>query len=136
MCVLQDDPYLMHLGPATELIRYPELRALKLKNPYLVHFGIPLARDSEFWPLFRHELQRQREFGLVQRSRDIWITRKIEKHEGMDARSLGYESVLFPFVLLLGAIGLGFATLIVEILLTWSVKAERVCVTTMYSVSE
>ena len=63
--------------------------------------GIPWAKNSEFWPLYRHELMRQREAGLLKYSRDRWLpSKKPSPPEGQDARSLGYESVIFPFIVL------------------------------------
>ena len=93
---------------------FSQLHILKLDNPFKIHTGMPIARDSEFWSLFRHELMRFRENGLMRRAKANWFDQPLSASHSPGseeaATSLGYESVAFPFLIL--CFGAGTAALI------------------------
>ena len=87
------------------------LTALKLENPFHIHSGIPMIKDSEFWQLYQYELRRQREHGLMDKANRKWLQEPVREQVGRNdvARVLGLESVAFPFVVLVAA---GLASLV------------------------
>ena len=105
----------MFLGYAVEFVAYEGLTSLRLRNPYRELQAIPLAKDSEFWQLFNHELTRQNEFGLMQRAKDKWIPRPLKTAKEQTAQVLDFKTLFFPFLVLLSSVGLAFVVLGAEI---------------------
>ena len=86
---------------------------------------MPMARDSEFWQLYRHELLRYREHGLLQRAKNIWIDQPISMSRGDEKTddpetTVGYESVVFPFVVLVSGGTFSIMVAIYEYLMNWA----------------
>ena len=60
--------------------------------------GMALQKDSEFTALFNHHIFELLQTGVVDRIRHEWMDRADGDFWVVEAVTLGYENVLFPFV--------------------------------------
>ena len=104
----------MHVGPSLVFIAHKSIRSYSLKNSFNEFQCIPMVDNSEFLPLFRHELMRHREFGLLQRARDMWIPKAPKDSTEQEAKPLGFETLAFQFIILACSVGFAFTALGLE----------------------
>ena len=87
------------------------LEVLSLEDALTHHVAFGFQKDSEFRQLFDHHLFKMEQSGLLDK-----IKTKPKPHESKitSALSLGYNNVMFPFVILLSGFGLALACILIE----------------------
>ena len=79
----------------------PDLKALKMVDMTPVSQGFGLQKNSEFLDLFKHQMIKLAEVGILNRMKSKWPdTSRNEEFEMAQPAALGFNNVLFPFTLL------------------------------------
>ena len=77
-----------------------EVMALKMDDTYYSRRGFALRGDSEYLPLFNHHLLKAFETGILHRHKVLWQEKPPIKIGLTEPKPLGFNNVMFPFILL------------------------------------
>ena len=68
--------------------------------------AISLQKGSEFLHQFNYNLEKLLERGIIHKLNADWSKKKVVNYEAPPAMSLGYDNLLFPFVIIVGGTGI------------------------------
>ena len=109
-------------GAASTFYKYPDLTALDIKEKKRILNGIGLAKNSEFKSLIDFHLGLLEESGVLAKLTNKWLENgKMDplpnaNNDMASASVLGYDNILFPFLILVGGIALSLALSLMEFL--------------------
>lgn len=100
------------------------LLALDLEDQQYDHQTFAFKRESEFVDIFNFEIKKMEESGVLQRIRNKWTkpfdvtTAETSENGKIQAIQLGFENVIFPFIIITTGICTGVLLLCSEKLFT------------------
>ena len=106
----------------SSFIENQNLLALNLDDQQFDHQTFAFKRQSEFVGLFNHEINLMEESGVLQRIRAKWtgafddLFNESSEETALQAIELGFENVIFPFLIVATGVCVGVALLVFEIL--------------------
>ena len=111
------DPNTYLYAYSTAALSRPGLKALKMQDMAVVSAGLGLQRSSEFHHLFNYLMIKLVEVGIIKRINMKWHdTSRDEDFNIPEPVSLGFNNLLFPFILLASGIITATASVCLEYL--------------------
>lgn len=113
---MKSHPKTVFFGSEKYFYAVPGLRDLKMSSPFVTHLGFTFQKNSELLPLFNYHLLKMLESGTIDKISRKW--KENDKPDGsrdvtaessqQEALVLGYDNLLFPFLIIFAGVGLAF----------------------------
>jgi len=98
--------------------------ALKLQDEVPISAAISLQKGSEFLHLFNYNLKKLLERGIIFKLNGDWSKKKVVDFEAPPAMSLGYDNLLFPFVIIIGGATIAVFVIVCEVVKSFSANGK------------
>ena len=126
--IANDPKYIMYGGGSGYFAHSDKVSVLTIEETIMTHLAIALRKNSEFKGLFDYLVQKFMLSGLISKMKTKWLhgstignTERVSNH----AETLGYENLLFPFMIL----GCGIMAGILFVLLEFVKRAITITFT-------
>ena len=94
------------------------LVVLDLEDQLYYHQTLAFKKDSEFVDLFNYHIKKLEETGILSTLKDNWIPKgqgaSLQDRQSIQAITLGFENLFFPFMILLFGLATGMFLSITE----------------------
>ena len=116
MSLFQDDPAMMYLGPRLPYKMKTEFNVLDLEDMIPTPVAMAFPPNSELRTTVNTFLMKIREIGILDKLRRKWmpVLSDNNKDEEQSATVLGFENLVFPFLVLTFGTGLAVILSVIE----------------------